>query len=52
MKLRLNINYGTKQITVGDTVIKEGDTISWREGSRIGEPWHWNYVGLINGLNE
>lgn len=27
-------------------------SLSWREGSRIGEPWHWNYVGLIRGLNE
>ena len=27
-------------------------SLSWEEGSRIGEPWHWNYVGPINGLNE
>jgi len=22
----------------------------WREGRRIGEPWHWNYDGSIEGL--
>jgi hypothetical protein len=27
-------------------------SFTWDEGRQIGEPWHWNYVGRINGLED